>query len=266
MYFNKKIIIKKLEFLVFISLLLIGCSTKNSSLKIIHPKDVEGPLNGYIEIIDEPYTIEFEKCDSEDKEGYISFITLKIKIKKPLDFEIPDDKTKGTWNLGLLFFDKLDSKPMNIKFGLAESDYGDFKNFLKVGYGIKKIKIYGPIGIKNKDQFISELQSLNDKVSILTLNFDQIGNSINAFDDKPNAKISCNQLLARYEKIVENYFVVLRKYQGNTMDRSMMPEYVSLMCEIDEWNENVEDCAASKTFATKIDVIKSKLNNISHGL
>jgi hypothetical protein len=143
-----------LSAILFVSIILTSCSSKSVELKIKKNETIEGPLKGYIEIADQPYKLEFEK----QGDYFQAYINVKIKILRPIDFDIPNS---GAYNsdvidLTLNFLDEFGTEPISEMFGLAGSEYDEFVNFLKSGSGEKIFKMRGPQSISSESHFIEK--------------------------------------------------------------------------------------------------------------
>ncbi len=129
--------------ILFASVILTSCGGGSPSMNVIKKNPVEGVLKDYIEIVDQPYKIEFEKHGDYPKGmDYQAFINLKFKLIKPFDGKITNGYNKGI-DITLKFYDENESQPVSETFGLAGREQGEFEEWLKSGEGERVFKMRG---------------------------------------------------------------------------------------------------------------------------
>ena len=69
----------------------------------------------------------------------------------------------------------------------------------------------------------------------------------------------CDTWLKNYEKFVDKYIVVLKKYKANPSDASIMTEYSELAAEAAIWAGKTPDCSDAK-YVQKMTEIAAKLS------
>jgi len=145
----------KLLNILIIALALVSCSTKSHEFSISKPETVEGKLKGYIDIVDQPYKLEFEKGGGIPGNDLQAIVNIKFKIIRHVDFEISSGYNKGI-NIDLKFLDESGLEPISESFGLAGKEQDEFESYLKSGNGEKIFKMRGPQMISSESSFINK--------------------------------------------------------------------------------------------------------------
>ena len=69
----------------------------------------------------------------------------------------------------------------------------------------------------------------------------------------------CDQFLKDYERFVDKYIVVIKKYKANPSDATVMTEYSKLASEAARWSGKTPDCSETK-HVQKLAQIAAKLS------
>lgn len=160
---------KKAFYSIVASTMLItalSCATKKSPIiNAASTTPVEGVMTDYLELVQQPYKIEFEKKGDRGKgwEDYQAFINLKFKIKKPFDQQIPNGYNQGV-GVDVKLYDESGGQPVSETFGLAGNEQGEFEEFLKSGSGERVFKMRGS-GCDGSSEFFDKADW--DKVKFL---------------------------------------------------------------------------------------------------
>ena len=78
---------------------------------------------------------------------------------------------------------------------------------------------------------------------------------------------NCDDWLDDYESYIDDYIVMLKKYQSNPTDMSIMQEYQSMMQKAQSMSQNTpEDCASDAGFVTKMAKISAKMSRAAGGM
>lgn len=92
-------------------------------------------------------------------------------------------------------------------------------------------------------------------------------NSVENQEDKATFKSEdCEEFLKGYEKFMEDYLVIVKKYKANPSDMSILTEYTKMVSKSNEWADKTADCASDPKFTSKFVAIQTKILNASSDL
>ena len=84
-----------------------------------------------------------------------------------------------------------------------------------------------------------------------------------AVEDSSN---DCAQFLDEYEEFVDKYLEILKKQKANPSDMSIMSDYTSMMSEMSDWEEKINDCSADAQYIKRVSAIQLKIANVTSGM
>jgi hypothetical protein len=73
-------------------------------------------------------------------------------------------------------------------------------------------------------------------------------------------------MLEGYEKFMNDYIEVLKKYKEDPNDAALMGEYTTLMSEASQWASKTGDCSTDPAFAAKFSAIQMKIATAASGM
>jgi hypothetical protein len=240
--------------------LLMSCggSSKGPEMKVEAGKSIEGPLAGYIEVVDQPYLIEFEKGGGIEGNDLQAYVNVKFKMIKPLDFELPVDETYNVVDLTLASHDEAGTSPVSESFGLAGLEHEAFVNFLKSGSGEKVFKMRGPQMISSADDFFEKADWMKVK-SFNILSAIKGPKVAQAETTTTESGSDCEAFLREYEAFMTEYVSVAREYALNRDDQDLLADYTNLLGQASSWATKTMSCAADPAFASKFAAIQMKI-------
>ncbi len=241
--------------------LLMSCggSSKGPEMKVEAGKSIEGPLAGYIEVVDQPYLVEFEKGHGIEGNDLQAVINVKFKMIKPLDFELPAGDNYDAVDLTLAFHDESGASPVSEGFGLAGVEYAEFVNFLKSGSGEKVIKMRGPQMISSADDFFEKADWMKVKSFNILTEVKAPKTAEVAEEPSSSTGGDCNAFLSEYESFMNEYVSVAKEYAMNRDDQELMAKYTSLLGQASSWATKTMSCASDPAFASKFAAIQMKI-------
>jgi hypothetical protein len=77
---------------------------------------------------------------------------------------------------------------------------------------------------------------------------------------------NCDEFLVEYEKFMQEYIVILKKYQENPSNPAFMTEYMEIAKEAEDWDNKSADCENDPAFMTKFLEIQLKISEAAAGL
>lgn len=273
--------------LIFASTILTSCGGGNKSEDKISlpdpPRDIkysgvtliDGPLSGYVEVVPGEYVLELEKNEDKFLLGYNGTMKVKFKFLKSLDVKAGT----GYNNYGPSLLGKaLDEQGAPLEFELDISADKDLATYLKRGSGEEWLTLHisGQGLCENAEEAAKQLdkykkgKKIRFNSEIVEEKFDSESSSSSSSNSESSEVSSssddCDEFLAGYEKFMDKYIDVLKKYKANPTDASIMSDYTSLMTEATEWSTKTADCAADPKFAAKFVAIQTKIANAASGL
>lgn len=82
-----------------------------------------------------------------------------------------------------------------------------------------------------------------------------------------DASSNCDAWLDDYEAYIDDYIRILKKYQANPTDMSVMQEYQSMMQKAQSMSQNTpDDCAADPGFMGRMSKITAKMSGAAAGI
>jgi protein involved in sex pheromone biosynthesis len=77
---------------------------------------------------------------------------------------------------------------------------------------------------------------------------------------------NCDEFLVEYEKFMQEYIVILKKYQENPSNPEFLAEYMEIAKESEDWDNKSADCENDPAFMTKFLEIQLKISEAAAGL
>ena len=239
---------------------------------------VDGPLSEYIETVPGSYLFELEKNEGEDSYRYKGIMKVKFRLIKPIDIKA---------GMGYNYFGPglegkvLDEQGAPLEFNLSTSSDKDLATYLSRGSGeewlVLKLSGQGSINSQaDADKMLEKFKKgkkIRFNSEIIEEKFDKESSSSNETEkesqvDKKSIESSgdCDEYLKGYEKFMDKYIALLKKYKANPTDASILTDYTSMVTEAQDWATKTADCAADTKFAAKFTAIQLKIANAAAGL
>jgi hypothetical protein len=276
--------------ILFASAILSSCGGSSSSdekeEKIILPDPptdikyegvqlIDGPLSGYIEVVPGQYVLELEKNEDKFLLGYSGKMKVKFRFLKSMDVKAGT----GYNNYGPSLLGKaLDGQGAPLEFDLDINADKDLATYLKRGSGEEwlTLSISGQGICENADEAAKQLEKykkgkqIRFNSEIVEEKFDSESSSSSASNsestDVSSSSGDCYEFLDNYEKFMDDYIAILKKYKNDPTDASILSEYTSILSEASEWSTKTADCAADTKFAAKFAAIQMKIANAASGM
>jgi hypothetical protein len=236
---------------------------------------VDGPLSGYIEVVPGSYLFEMVKDEDEFNPGYKETMKVKFKFIKSIDVKAGN----GYNNFGPSIIGKaLDNQGAPLDFELSVSTDKDLATYLKRGSGEEWLTLYvsGQGSIDSEEDAVALLEKykkgkkIRFNSEIVEEEFDSENSSTGTSNSESGEASSstgdCDEFLEGYEKFMNQYIAVLKKYKNDPTDTSILSEYTSIMTEATEWSAKTKDCATDPKFAAKFTSIQMKIANAASGM
>jgi len=77
--------------------------------------------------------------------------------------------------------------------------------------------------------------------------------------DEDNPSVSCDDFLKDYERFMEKYIRIIKKYQANPRDATIMTDYFTILSEATVWASYDQKCIEDPKFLTKYTEIQMKI-------
>lgn len=231
---------------------------------------IEGPLSGYVEVVAGDYLFELKKFEPGYMSNYEGKMNIKFRFLKSIDIKAG----RGYNYYGPGFNGKaLDDQDIPLDFCLDVSDRTELASYLKRGSGEEwmTVTLSCQGSIDNNDDAIKMIEKFNSgkkirfNSEIIKEKFeDSSSSSVDKEDEDESASVSstdCDKFLKGYEKFMLEYISVLKKYQKNPNDPSIISDYTSMMSKANEWAEKTANCANDSKYAAKLIEIQMKIAN-----
>jgi len=264
---------------ILVFFILTGCT---GGIKLADPPTdlkydavplIDGPLSEYIEAIPGQYLFELEKNEDEYSQRYQGLIKVKFKILKSID--IKAGRGYNYYGPGLEGR-VLDEQDAPLEFNLSTSSDKDLATYLLRGSGeewlVLKLSGQGLINSQSdadkmldkfkkgkKIRFNSEI--IEEKFSSETKSSTDSDKESQIKEGNSELSVDCEEYLKGYEKFMDNYIAIIKKYKANPSDASILTDYTSMLTKAQEWAEKTSDCAADINFAAKFSAIQIKIAN-----
>ena len=93
------------------------------------------------------------------------------------------------------------------------------------------------------------------------------GTSDEASSDESTSGTDCNKWLDDYEAYMDDYVALVKKYQANPTDMTIMQEYTSMAQKAQSMSSSApEDCAGDAAFAARLAKISAKMSAAAAGM
>ncbi|MDY0281901.1 MAG: hypothetical protein RBR35_15230 [Salinivirgaceae bacterium] len=229
---------------------------------------IEGPLSKYVEVVPGSYLFELEKKEDRYSLGYSGIMNVKFKFIKPIDI-----KAGSGYNYygPSLIGKALDAQGIPLDFKLSINKNKDLATYLKRGTGEEWLTLdVSGQGICNNVEDAALQLAKYEKGKKIRFNSEIVEEKFESSSSSSNSSSKsssdCEEFLKGYEKFMNEYIAILKKYKNNPSDMTIMSEYTSLMMKATEWNTKVADCASDAKFAQKISTIQKKIAKAAAGL
>jgi len=88
-----------------------------------------------------------------------------------------------------------------------------------------------------------------------------------ASSDESTSGTDCNKWLDDYEAYMDDYVALVKKYQANPTDMTIMQEYTSMAQKAQSMSSSApEDCAGDAAFAARLAKISAKMSAAAAGM
>ena len=77
---------------------------------------------------------------------------------------------------------------------------------------------------------------------------------------------NCDEFLLEYEKFMQKYIAILKKYQENPSNSEFLAEYMKIAKELEDWDNKSADCENDPAFMAKFWEIQLKISETAAGL
>lgn len=85
--------------------------------------------------------------------------------------------------------------------------------------------------------------------------------------DESTSGTDCNKWLDDYEAYMDDYVALVKKYQANPTDMTIMQEYTSMAQKAQSMSSSApEDCAGDAAFAARLAKISAKMSAAAAGM
>ena len=272
-----KYFIKLNLLLLFVGILLVSCGNKHKKEAINLPEPptdikyeavtlIDGPLSGYVEIVPGSYLLELEKeVIGNISSSYKGTIKVKLKFIKPMEVK----QGTGYNNYGPSLNGKaLDEQGAPLDFELSCITDKDLATYLQRGTGEEWVKatIYSQ-GMVNKEEDATKMINDFKKGKKIRFNSEIVEEKFKG--EKPASKTSeeksvsssdnCDEFLKGYEKFMEDYVSLLKRYKADPNNTALLTDYTSMLSEANEWASKVKACAGDSKYANKFVEIQMKI-------
>jgi hypothetical protein len=275
----KKIILALISFTV-----LTACN-RTKEIKIVEPpkelilnvvQNIDGDLGQFSSAKNEKIKISFKKNEDEMLPGIEYKIPVKIIFSSASDIKAGRGNNDYGPSMEIEFLDK-EGKKIEDCSALMTSSYTDLASLVKAGnYREEWVNftgryivnsLYEDKSLEKSKAFIdaiSKASSIRIKSKIIAEETDTNPNeNVANSESSSNSSSSgnCDEFLDGYEKFMEKYIVVLKKYKDNPTDPAILSDYTSLMTDAQNWATKTKDCAADPAFSAKFVAIQMKIAN-----
>lgn len=242
-----------------------------TDLKYEAVSQIDGPLSGYVEVVPGSYLFELVKDESDYRTNYDGKMKVKFKFLKPISVKAGT----GYNHFGPGFRGKaLADQDIPLDFCLDISCSEDLATYLKRGSGEEWLTITlscqgSPDNTGEAVKMIENFKSgkkIRFNSEIVEEKFESSSSSSSSKEDDRDKSGSvsssdCDKFLKGYEKFMLEYIDVLKKYQKNPSDPSIISDYTSMLSKANDWAEKTADCANDSKYAAKLLEIQTKIAN-----
>ena len=284
---------------VLFFLLIFGCSNapkkpetlkKPEAPKILEVvKEVDGPLSGNLTVISKDAPIEIV----QDKGNIIILFTVKLQVTNAID--LPGGYKDGSPfgpTLEYLLLDE-SKRPISIDGYRIQSDpnLDGISNNLNIGGNKFWIRIFQTISFSSESlPAVEELVKRAKYVQVTSLIqgnsnntvSEETGNSTSNIsesnnynenklnsesiiqEDSDNTLRDCDEFIEGYEKFMDDYIGILKKYSNDPTDMTILSEYTTTIAKVGEWSEkavSIDECFKDEKFVKKYTDIQMKIAN-----
>ena len=263
----------------FALLILTGCSGSKDKFKLPDPpvdllyegvQLIDGPLSDYVEVLPGTYLFEIEKEESEWSKRYKGKMNVKFKFNKPLEVKAGVGYNQyGPSLLGKV----LDEQGVPIDLDLDIYASKELAAYLKRGSGEEWLTLlfFGFGSIESEDEAKKLLDKFNKgkkirfNSEIIEEKFESASSS-SSTSSSSDSSDDCDEFLKGYEKFMDDYIAIIKKYKKDPTNMSIMTDYVNLLSESSDWESKSESCMDDPKIASKIAEIQIKIIESMEGL
>ncbi|MBG0780794.1 MAG: toxin-antitoxin system YwqK family antitoxin [Bacteroidales bacterium] len=112
---------------------------------------------------------------------------------------------------------------------------------------------------------VSEISDSEENV-INEENNNELSSEEYDFDQSEGNITGCDEFLKGYEKFMNEYISIMKKYNANTNDASILTDYTKMLQEALKWKEFDEECANDPKFVGKYTEIQMKIAQAASGI
>ena len=240
-----------------------GGGSGKSEIAKVKPEKVEisGDLADYLQIVDNEYEI------TDDWGGNLS---IKVKAIKALT---KDEMKDNDFDL---------SASLLGDNGMPVSGTGEFKmeyasrdklmSLLKKGSGEEVIQLKSGLGDykaeehADKAKKFSVSSTMKEKEEEETTVSATTESSDNSSDESASSSSTdCDQFIADYEEFTSSYIAILKKYNANPTDMSILTEYTEMASKAATMQTGASDCTDAKYIA-KLMKLNAKIASAISGM
>lgn len=202
---------------------------------------------------------------------------MKVKLKFIKSIDVKSGRGYNEFGPSLLG-KVLDEQGIPLDFKLSVNSDSALATYLKRGSGEEWITLYlsaqgtcenaedAKVQLETflkgkKIRFNSEIveEKFDSEIETSTAT-DSISTEVSSYSG------DCDQFLTDYEVFVVKYIDILKKYNNNPSDISILSEYTSIMTEVSQWDAKTADCVDDPNFVTKMAEIQMKISNAASGM
>lgn len=270
-----KVTLNLLVFAIMAATLMTSCGGGSNQKEIakVKPETIEisGDLSGYLQIVDN----EYELIDD------FTYGNLSIKVKAIKAFTEDEMKDKHFDISASLLGDNGMPVSGSGEFTLQSTSEDKLISLLKKGSGEEVIQLKTEFGGYNdeehaeKSKKFSVSSTMKEKDKSTASSNENTDNSSSSSDENTStssdettsssSSTNCDQFLADYEKFVNSYLKILKKYKANPTDASIMIEYTEMASKASTMQTDAANCSDAK-YATKLMRLNTKIATAATGL
>ncbi len=235
--------------------------------------DLSGPLKEFINVVEENCKLELKKEEREMLLGYGGSIQIKMKFTKSSDIPASYYHSYGPELTAKVL--SIDGKPL--PFELSGPSTEDIAKFIRDGGNREEwlnFTIISQGTIKSADEaqkmidMFKEGKSIRFYSEIKQAKAESGGNessSSSSESKKEEASSSsnsdCQKYLDGYEKFMDDYVKLLKKYKNDPTNTSLVTDYSKMMREASDWTQKIEGCKNDASVYERMLKIQQKIAN-----
>jgi len=225
---------------------------------------IDGPLSEYVEVVPGKYL--FELTESKYTSGYDGTMKVKFKFLESVEVE---QGGGYNWYGPSLIGKALDEQGIPLDFKLSVNVDEDLATYLKRGHGEEwltlNLSAQGIISNQADADNMIEKFKKGRKIRFNSKIVEEKFRSSSSSSSKESSKAdnkdisNCDEFLEGYEKFVNEYIAVIKKYKANPTDTSILADYTKMLTNATKWSNFDEECANDPAFIGKFTEIQMKI-------